>query len=221
VWRADLTRAGHRLAASLSLEERERAARILDPRKGCLWAASRGLLRELLGASLELEPASLRFRTGSHGKPYVATPKPSARISFSISHSGPLALLAFKRTGCVGVDVELERPRRFDELPAAKRAFGPREAARLAALAAAPRRREFLSMWVRREAAMKRLGDGPAGSRPHGERFAGAARDAARNLLGPQQRRPWVLELDLGHGAAAAVTADSAPAQMRCWEWKG
>ncbi|HYM67693.1 MAG TPA: 4'-phosphopantetheinyl transferase superfamily protein, partial [Patescibacteria group bacterium] len=123
------------------------------------------------------------------------------RLRFTLSHSGHLALYAFTTVGEVGVDVEVAR-RPIDEVALAARAFGPGEAQRLEPLDPAARRQEFRRAWARHEATLKCRGTG----------FGGGP--AAH---GPA---PWIAELDVGANAAAAVAAERAPEELRCWGWQ-
>lgn len=197
VWRADLDGVAVDAHAILSADERARAERILDARKRVLWARSRAVLRALLAGYVEEDPRSLRFRTGAHGKLEL-----DRAPSFSLSHTGALALYAVAPTIAVGVDAELIGRARVGSSLAA-RVLGRADAERLARLPAALRRQEFLRAWTRREAALKCLGLGlgaPARARqsPHG---------------------PWVAELDAGPRALAAVAAEAPPRGLCCWAW--
>ncbi len=198
VWRADLTALGDEVLEALCEEERDRAGRLLNTDEGKLWARSRGVLRALVGRYLQREPGALSFAAGEHGKPELL----EEELSFNLSHSVGLALYAFTSTGAVGVDVELAR-RPLDELALAARTFGPAEARRLEGLDPPLRKREFLRMWVRREAELKCRGTG----------FAGAADSGAGEL--------WIAELELGERAAAAVARSDAPRELCCWDWQG
>ncbi len=230
VWRADLAAVSPDLGALLSDEERERAERIVNERDGELWRRSRGLLRALLGRYLQLEPSSLRFATGEHGKPallhdsheppsqsrpaaHQSAPTNTDRLSFNMSHSDGLALYAFSMAGEVGVDVEVAR-RPVDTVAIAARMLGPAQAERLQALDPALRQREFLRAWVCYEAELKCLGVG-IGASP----------------VGNPEHQPWVAEIELGpararpqHGlgpdAAAAVAAEQQARELRCWDWQ-
>jgi len=197
VWRAELTSVAPDLGDLLSEEERARAERILNKQEGELWRRSRGLLRELLGRYLQLEPASLRFIVGEHGKPELA----QNRLPFNMSHSGEFALYAFSDAGAVGVDVEVAR-RPVDEVAIAARMLGEGVAQRLQALNPATRRREFLRAWASHEAELKCLGVGI------GE--PGAA------TVG---NRPCVVELELGSSAGGAVATERQARELRCWDW--
>lgn len=201
VWRADLTAVADDLGNLLCAEERARAERTVDERNGELWRRSRGLLRELLGRYLQVDPSSLRFSIGEHGKPALAD-ETSPTVDFNMSHSGQLALYAFSDAGAVGVDVEIAR-RPTDEVAIAARVLGASEAAHLQALDPAARRREFLRAWTRYEAERKCLGVGIGGT------------DGVIEVT-----RPWVADLELGRDAAGAVATARPADELRCWSWR-
>jgi len=198
VWRAELRTVTDDLAELLCKQERTRGERLLSEDDARLWMRSRGVLRALLGRYLEEDPNSLRFSTGAHGKPELT----SQTLSFNLAHSQGLALYAIAETGAVGVDVEVAR-RRVNEVALAARTFGPAESRRLAGLDPAGRTREFLRLWVRHEAELKRRSTGIGGVIPDADSSGS-----------------WIKELDMGERAAAAVAADAAPRELRLWDWK-
>jgi 4'-phosphopantetheinyl transferase len=200
VWRAELTSVAPDLGELLCEEERARAERILNKDEGELWRRSRGLLRKLLARYLQLEPASLRFIVGEHGKPELD----QDRLPFNVSHSGDLALYAFSDAGAVGVDVEVAR-RPVDEVAIAARMLGEGVAQRLQTLDPDTRRGEFLRAWASHEAELKCRGVGI------GEAGAAAARH--------KPYKPWVVELELGSSAGAAVATERQARELLCWNW--
>ena len=210
VWRADLRQVGDQDLRWLSRAERRRAGRFPAAEKGRLWERSRGVLRRLLGAYSETDPAAIQIQPDLRGKPRLAGLERAQAICFNLSHSGPMALYAFGAVGDVGVDIEVGR-RPIDEVAIARRAFGRAEARRLAMLDPLTRAREFRRAWVRTEAAAKCLGTGLALS---------AAADPRRPVVRsiPTQA-PWIIELYLGKDSAAALAAEPAPRAVRCWDW--
>jgi 4'-phosphopantetheinyl transferase len=198
VWRAELSAVTDDVLRWLSSEERVRAAGSARPGAGRLWALARGVLRDLLARYLDVESGAIGLRVDRTGKPAVAMPGPTPRLSFSLSHSGGLALYAFSEQVAVGVDVQVAPRRRINTTAIAKRAFGADEARRLAQLPPARRELEFLRAWTRFEAALKCHGSLP-----------GAAPSA----------QPWVAQLEVGHAATGAVALGSAPARLCCWRW--
>jgi 4'-phosphopantetheinyl transferase len=168
------------------------------------------VLRELLGRYLDVSPGEVAFRLERRGKPSVAVPVGAAqRLSFNVSHSGPLALYAFSGQAAVGIDVQRARTRRGDESAVAARAFGAPVSARLRQLNQAERQREFLRLWTRHEARLKCIGAGLMGFHRYEEN------------AGVPLARVWLAELDLGtEGAAAAVAVRDHPPDVRCWAWR-
>jgi 4'-phosphopantetheinyl transferase len=165
-------------------------------------------LRSLLGAYLDAAPAGLAFEFGDGGKPRLAGPVPRSSICFNVSHSGPLGLFAFARAP-VGVDIELDR-RPIDEAAVAARAFPPDTARSIAALDPRDRRRAFLRAWARHEAALKCRSEGLASAGHRGYADLGTERQRAL-------QDPWVVDLPLMPGAAAALASAATPRLVRCW----
>jgi len=202
VWRADLTAADDGLRELLSTDERTRAQRFVSAEDRERWVRARGILRALLGRYLDCDASALRFTIGSHGKPALLeesaqTADSNASLCFNVSHSGDLALYAFAEVP-VGVDVEVARPG-IDAIALAERVFGRGEAERLQRLPNSERDREFLRAWVRHEASLKCRGS---------------------RLGAPADRHGlWLVELDVGAAAAAAIAVDGAPRQLSLWEW--
>jgi 4'-phosphopantetheinyl transferase len=210
VWRVDLASIGDEVAASLSADELERARRIAGEDARRLWSRSRGVLRELLARYLRESAGAVELAVGQHGKPELADGR--QELFFNLSHSRRLALYAFTAAGPVGVDVELAREEGAravgDRVALARRAFGEAEADRLGALQPVARERELLRLWTRHEAELKRRGAG-----------IGAAR-AEDQADGEAHAAPWVVELDVGARAVAALAAErGAAGELHLWEW--
>jgi 4'-phosphopantetheinyl transferase len=197
VWRADLAVERADPLVFLSPHERERAGRILNPRKRELWMRSRALLRSLLARYLEIAPRELEFGANVRGKPVLVGAEPA--LHFSLSHSGQLALYAFASAGPVGVDVELVRggARPRNAVAIAARAFGRDAAERLRALDANARELEFLRLWARREAELKR--GAPSRSRVR------ACSGGVAGGSGAAGEDPTVVTIDIGARGSAAV----------------
>jgi phosphopantetheine--protein transferase-like protein len=83
-------------------------------------------------------------------------------LSFSVSHSRDVVLVAIAMGATVGVDVEVRRPRKYlDRL--ARRILTDAEYGPWAAQAGADQLESFLRHWTRREAYLKAIGLGLAG----------------------------------------------------------
>ena len=73
-------------------------------------AASRGLLRWLLGSYLNVRPEHARLQFGALGKPELAGDQASSGLRFNVAHCEDVALYALTRRREVGVDLERPRP---------------------------------------------------------------------------------------------------------------
>jgi 4'-phosphopantetheinyl transferase len=194
-WLCDLD--GHSPADVLTDAERARAEGIVREPARTRWARARCVLRVLLGLYTAGDPRELDLRTDAYGKPRLPG---AAGPAFNLSHSGATALYALAADAPVGVDVE-ELRREIDVEALAPRALGAAMAARLAAVEdRTERQREFLRLWVQREAAAKATGRGLA------ERA-------------PAPDSPWICELPIGERALGALAMAVAPAAVDCWRW--
>ena len=177
-----------RMRTVLSPDELARADRYKfdEPRRRFI--VCRAALRRLLGSCLALEPASLNFVYGLHGKPMLMaggavggmklslSPDDGgegtggktivsdanldqARIEFGVSHSADLALIAIAFGRPVGVDVE-RHDAKVRILKLATRFFSPREAAELASLPECDQLAGFYRGWTSKEAYLKATGFG-------------------------------------------------------------
>ena len=163
VWRAVLevsARMLDQLRTTLSADELARAARLHFPRDRVRFIAAHGIVRHILSGYLNAAPGGLEFATNEYGKPALAGNWGGA-LSFNLSHSGELVLLALTRGREVGVDVEQFLPARADSA-IAENYFSPSEFARLRGLPAGLRPRAFFNCWTRKEAYIKARGMGLA-----------------------------------------------------------
>ncbi len=164
VWLARLPAADAgiaRLAGLLSRDERERAGRFraVDARQHFVFG--RALLRTLLAAHLDVEPAELEFAYQPHGKPFLTLPDPDAHPRFNLSHSGRLLAIALARGRDVGIDIESMSTEVPDWLSLASLFFSPRELEELTALPTPHLQRQaFFTGWTRKEAYLKATGEG-------------------------------------------------------------
>ncbi len=204
VWRIDLgDEEIDGLGGLLCEGERARAARLIRERDRVLWTRSRGALRMLLGRYVGRDPRQLRFELGPYGKPRLADlageprrrcptvfwrPGP-ADLSFNLSHSGELMLVAVTAVAEVGVDVERARER-----------YGA----------------GFLKEWTRKEATVKCLGTGlaRAGIDLDGSRDA-IEFDGPKTTESDGEGAPWTAELDVGGSAFGAVAVLGGPCELR------
>jgi 4'-phosphopantetheinyl transferase len=144
----------------LPAEEHRQAERFRNPAAQRSYVLAHAALRQLLAARLNVAPAEISLRTGHHGKPELSAPLEN-RLSFNLTHSGELALVAISNSTEVGVDVERLRPLP-DAGRLATRFFTPAESAALDQVPEAERASAFFRLWTRKEALLKATGIGIA-----------------------------------------------------------
>ncbi len=201
----------------LSADERRRAERLRRAEARAIFVEARGRLRELLACYLDVEPQTVRFCLGPHGKPALATP--DVPLEFSVSHTEGRALFAVACSQPVGVD--LERVREIDR-PARRAAqfFAPLEQEAFAALPPSQRPMAFLTCWVRKEAYVKARGLGFA-LPPN--RFAVTVSPAAPPRLladawhpdAPHRWHLWDVRCARGYVAALAAHGEVTAVRVR------
>lgn len=211
LWHVDLGEQ-RRAADTLSAGELQRAEQIIDPRRRRRWEAAHAALRDVLARYLRLEPGGLHLTHGIHGKPRLCGPIPAnagssafpapATPHFSLTHSGHLALIAVAAHAPVGVDAELRDGRGAT----AWRAIAKRlpAAAALEGRAARNDPQSLLWAWTRYEALAKCLGTG-----------------LTETAAGWRDRDDvWIMQIDLGEGAAAALAVRSQEPELRFYRWR-
>lgn len=157
LWLLDLRRFGeaYQSAATsvMSAAELAKAQRFKRGKES--YIASRWLLRTCLARYTGTSAPTIEFARTAQGKPYL----PGSNIHFSLSHSGPWALLAIAPTPLIGVDIEANRRAR-DLLSIAQHYYHPEESAQLNSLNAEQQDDYFYRLWTLKEAFFKAIGTG-------------------------------------------------------------
>lgn len=226
LWRAHLKQPPGVLSSLrgwLSAGERERAARFHFDRDRERFVAARAALRDVLGRYLRVAPGLIQFAYGEHGKPGLGGESAASSLTFNLSHSRELALVAVARSKAVGVDVEFVRED-FACAEVAARFFSPDECSALGALPpGAPYAEGFFNCWTRKEAYIKARGLGlsiPLDSFT----VSLAPGETARLLRADDEEHGasrWsLLDVCAGEGYAAALAAEGTISAVGFWEWR-
>ena len=202
-----------RLEATLSADERVRAARY---RLGWLrrrFVVGRGILRVLLGEYLGIDPAAVQLQYGPFGKPALASAHASD-VTFSLSHSKDVAVYAFSRGADVGVDIEHLRSR--DGAAIVRRFFSVRERDIYCGLPDSQKPLAFLLGWTRKEAYVKGRGVGLSECLADVE-VTLAPGESAQLLTAPDPggaARWWLEEIGAAGGCVGAVAVGARPRRL-------
>ncbi|AJY30280.1 4'-phosphopantetheinyl transferase superfamily protein [Burkholderia thailandensis 34] len=209
--------AAHRTRALtwLSDAERARARRFMRAEDALRSAATRAVVRGVIGAVLGVPPAELRIVTDASGRPRLAPEHET--LDFNVSHSGAHALIAWSRAARVGVDIEARRAG-VDWRSLGRAVFAPAEAAAIGALSADERESACYRVWAAKEALLKALGTGIGGGLTAFSVLAGGAPSGAG-------REP-VVEIVEPKSAASGVAAfdaewlDAPSGYAACVAWR-
>ena len=141
----------------LSQSEADRAGRLKSAHAKNRFIAGRGMLRNILGGYLRIDPAAVRIAQGEHGKPFLADR--ALDLRFNLSHADEIMVLAVAAGVEVGVDIErIDAGKAIHEM--ARMAFSRREQEKLLAMPASQQKEAFYRCWVRKEACLKACGRG-------------------------------------------------------------
>lgn len=160
LWRIRLDAEAARLPqywSRLDAAERRRAVAYRHEADQLRFIVARGSLRELLGERLGRAPEAIVFAGNAFGKPMLCGTRPA--LHFNTSHSGNWILHAVDTQAPVGIDVEAVHPE-LGDIAAFEPLLSAPERAFVQALPAPQRARAMATVWVRKEAYVKALGQG-------------------------------------------------------------
>ena len=140
-------------------EERAREQRLHSPGSRRLFQASHSLVRKALSRYASIPPAKWRFVKNVHGKPRIDPNLGCIPLSFSLSHTKGLAVVAVAAGADVGVDVE-SMDRRVDAAKISGRFFSPEESVPLQKCRPGRLREHFFRYWTLKECYIKARGLG-------------------------------------------------------------
>ncbi|AZQ51705.1 4'-phosphopantetheinyl transferase family protein [Burkholderia cenocepacia] len=207
-WRVPLVSAAY---ASLSDDERARAARFLRHEDAVRSAATRAALRDVLGAALGIAPHAVEIVVDAAGRPSLDRAH-RASLDFNVSHAGDHALIAWAPAGRVGVDIE-GCNRATDWRALTREVCAPVEIAYLDDLPPGAREGEFMRVWSAKEALLKALGTGIVGGlRAFAVVPPREAATPATTIVDPTAPAAGVAAFD-------AAWLDAAPGYAACVAW--
>jgi 4'-phosphopantetheinyl transferase len=173
-------------------------------------------LRLTLGEFVGAAPETLRLEYGPRGKPRLAYQSADQTPSFSLAHSGELALVAVSATHDVGVDVERIRPIP-EALEIAETVFDPRVCTALYKTLPQHRDAALLRQWTRLEALAKAAGCGLASLLEWADKPKGAERCSDEYGHPVEHFNVVDLPLPLGYVGSLAVAISHSGTAARHW----
>ena len=135
----------------LSNPERAQEVRFYFARDRHRYLVTRALVRSVLARYFEVAPEDWRFTTNSYGRPEIADETVrSSGLTFNLSHSGQLIVLAVAHQRQLGVDTE-DFASRAASIDIAERFFSPAEVAALRKQSSDAQQQRFFEYWTLKE----------------------------------------------------------------------
>lgn len=210
-----------RLAVHLSGAERQRADARSSEDGRRRFVVSHGARRKILSRYLATEASVISFSEPEGRKPCLVGVPTDPSVSFNLSHSDDLALLAVTQERAVGIDVERVRPAPL-KAEIADRYFSPKERAQWYGLPEEELLEAFFLGWTRKEAYSKALGIGVCGlwTRFHVSLAQGDPVELADDRWEEAGAPRYELRaLAAGAGFVAAVAAQGSGWVLKCYHW--
>jgi phosphopantetheinyl transferase len=145
---------------SLSLAERRWADRLPATRAAERWLTGQALLRQTLGACLDIPAGEVAFEEppGGRSKPRLCAEQRRSDLNFNACRSGPYVAIAVAWCLELGVGCECFDPQ-FEWQSAARCALTAAERSRILARKSKPEMRQaFFEIWARKRAVLHALG---------------------------------------------------------------
>ncbi len=224
VWRFSLladTPTQARYSERLSAEELQRALRFRFERDRRRFVVRRAILRNLLASYQDCAAHTIRFTTGSCGKPEIEGAVESGGVHFSCSHSADVGLVAVARGRVLGLDLEMHRPPN-SSLEAVAGFFSPSERDELRRVPSEQWTKVFFDCWTCKEAFVKALGLGL--SLPLDRFTVSVAPGATPRLVSLDgdlsvAERWALLSLEVGSDCSAALVVEGGGIAVHSYAW--
>ncbi|MGB5260045.1 MAG: 4'-phosphopantetheinyl transferase superfamily protein [Gammaproteobacteria bacterium] len=153
-------------AGLLSSDETARCKRFRFDADRRLYLLSHAMLRRVLSAYTDVDPAAWAFSNQAMGRPEIASPDPGLPLRFNLTHTRGLAACVVTQSVDCGVDAEALTVRRH-AMDVAARMFADEEIQVLRGLQGQAFLEQFYACWTLREAYCKARGSGLASSGKH------------------------------------------------------
>jgi 4'-phosphopantetheinyl transferase len=222
IWKIDLNIEDKNIfnhAKCLSNEERTRADKYISGKKSREFIITRSSLRNILGHVLKVNPGVFEFCYSKHGMPMLSPRSGFPDISFNVSHSFDVSLIAITINQAVGIDVEKVRTDiEYEKL--AVRFFSDNEYQAIMQYHDQLRLRAFFATWTRKEALVKAIGTGIAMGLKSFD--VSVNPDGPAKLLetrwNPDLQNEWsITSIDTGDDYFACLATISGAREIRHW----
>ncbi len=220
VWLCDLKQLSddiNNFYSILSEDERERTDKLKVEEKQQQYIITRGTLRQRLGLLTNIDPKDFVFKILEHGKPALANNHQCADITFNVSHSNDLALIAITQKQIIGIDIE-KINHESDHQALMKRFFSKVEQTEFQTVPVANMARAFCACWTRKEAFIKAVGDGVSYGLDKFDVTVDPENQTPEiNLHKPSEETWSAINLPINNEYMACLVSNRDRLTVRCW----
>ena len=209
------------LEETLSSAERTKASAFRFDHHRIQYLFAHGVLRQILAGYCRCIPQELTFETNDYGKPFVGAQRQEPALTFNMSHSENMVLVALTVIRSIGVDVEFVRPiSDLDDI--AGRYFIDKERALIAAARHDEKERLFYVCWTRKEACLKAVGKGlsiPLDSFGTAMPLGTSGRHLSVATESQDARLWWLSDLAVPREYVGALVIEGSMPQIDYFDW--
>ncbi len=212
LWRAyyaDIFKHLDSLKTMLNKGEQDRALKFSSEKGRRQYSAGRVFVRSVLAQHTRIDPGQLLFSYSKTGKPFLLSCRNEQGLTYNLSHSKDMLLLAVTFRREIGLDLEYIRPVSYIE-KIARCYFSEEEQRELLSTPLEKRDSLFMKTWTRKEAYLKMRGSSIA---TRLSKNNGKFDLVLPNLLFIKTFKP-----DNNYTASLALEGCSTPI-FRSWHW--
>jgi len=220
VWLCDLKQLSgeiNNFYSTLSDDECNRADKLKVEDKRQQYIITRGVLRQRLSLVTNIKSEDFVFKLLKHGKPVLNNDARFTDITFNVSHSNDLALIAVAKNQNIGIDIEkINRESNYQALMT--RFFSKAEQAEFQTIQEATMARAFCACWTRKEAFIKAVGDGVSYGLNSFDVTVDPDKQTPEINLHKLSEETWsAVNLPINDEYMACLVSDRANPSVRCW----
>jgi len=220
IWICDLKQVSgdiNNFYSILSEDERDRADKLKVEDKKQQYIITKGTLRQRLGLLTNIEPEDFVFEYLKHGKPVIANKHQCADITFNVSHSHDLALIAIAQKRSIGIDIE-KINRESNHQALMTRFFSMAEQSEFQCIPEADRAKAFCACWTRKEAFIKAVGDGVIYGLDKFDVTVDPENQTPEINLHKSSNETWsAINLPINDEYMACLASNRVSLRVRCW----
>ncbi|MEQ8187731.1 MAG: 4'-phosphopantetheinyl transferase superfamily protein [Candidatus Eremiobacterota bacterium] len=201
----------------LSEDEIKRAEKFYFQKDRNHFIACRGILRNILGFYLNINPGEIKFSYNPYGKPSLN--ETEKKLSFNLSNSHGMAIYGITCNRDIGIDIE-HIPKDFSWEDIVKNFFSEKEIRSLYQIPTHLQKKAFFNGWTRKEAYIKAKGKGLSIALDSFDVSLTPGKPAELLEVRGEEKSRWFLkEIILDPDYVSAIAVESHNLKFKYWKF--